>query len=166
MPEPTSESRIVPDVLTRESVAAQFTEMADCLKPFAHGPLSAREGLITAQKAGELLGVVIEQGLIEVPVAVKEAYAHLKGTPVADHRPPLPAAWLHPDVRFFHLAVDSWLGHVHPGMVRLEPGGLSRFDNTYLNYEENQVIWAGRLYTMVDACRVLATLMLLDDVEG
>ena len=56
----------MPNAYTHESVAAQFTEIAGCLKKFAHGPLAAREGFITAQKAGVLLGVVIEQGLIEV----------------------------------------------------------------------------------------------------
>ena len=57
---------LMPNVYTHESVAAQFTEIADRLEQFAHRPLAAREGFITAQQAGTLLGAVIEQGLIEV----------------------------------------------------------------------------------------------------
>ena len=59
----------MPNAYTHESVAAYFTEIADRLKQFAHrpvSPLAPHEGFLAAQQAGMLLGVVIEQGLIEV----------------------------------------------------------------------------------------------------
>ena len=155
----------MPNVYTHESVATQFTEIAGRLEQFAHRPLASREGFIAAQQAGTLLGAVIEQGLIKVPDSVKKDCQHFRDTPVTAQIDSVLEAWLHPAVCFFYFAIDRWLGDALPGMVRLEPGGLSHFDNTQLDDEEDQDLWAGRLRTMAGACRVLADLIKESDEE-
>lgn len=130
-------------------------QIAVRLREFSHRPLGWDEYFISLHQAGEIIASVVASGDMEAPDDVQQlaVEALMAAGPQGI---PIPTQFLDPCVRFFHLAADSYFSKLEPGMVRMEPGGLSHFNNTSLDDEKKRDYIARRIHTAADVCDLAA----------
>lgn len=140
---------------------SEFLRLAGHIEDVAKGKLAMREGVVSAQLAARLLAKAIHDGVVKAPARIKQLLIELEKETAASPSQALDLT--HPAVRFFHLAVDGWLSKVKSYPIRVEPGGLSRFNNVGASPNVTAEIVRGRLWTAAGACRVLGELARMTD---
>src|SRR5262249_13400078 len=147
--------------IDRRAVAQQFRRLAAIMRGLCDGGTPQRrerEEFPLTQQAGRLLIPCIEKGWLEVSprfkALVKEAQEAVRTKP---GRPRWAVVSMtDPGARIMRAFVDLIQTGRASGLVREEPGGLSRFNNFDHNAAQTDALIAGRMRTLADACERIA----------